>query len=87
VRRRHPARPVPGKGADGSSIVPGPADADESVHRVHLVGYIHRAMPWIAPKSLKPDEVHALTAFLLSLGGVLSDNSPSAIATSPKRRS
>jgi cytochrome c len=39
-----------------------------------LWDYIHRAMPWNAPKSLKPDEVYALTAFLLNLGGVLPDD-------------
>jgi S-disulfanyl-L-cysteine oxidoreductase SoxD len=38
-----------------------------------LWDYIYRAMPWNAPKSLKPDEVYALTAFLLNLGGVLPD--------------
>ena len=39
-----------------------------------LWDYIYRAMPWTAPKSLQPDEVYALTAFLLNLGGVLPDN-------------
>ncbi|HYN59562.1 MAG TPA: c-type cytochrome [Rubrivivax sp.] len=39
-----------------------------------LWDYIARAMPWNAPKSLKPDEVYALTAFLLNLGGVLPDS-------------
>jgi mono/diheme cytochrome c family protein len=39
-----------------------------------LWDYIHRAMPWNAPKSLKPDEVYALTAFLLNLGGVVGDD-------------
>ena len=39
-----------------------------------LWDYINRAMPWNAPKSLKPDEVYAVTAFLLNLGGVLPDN-------------
>jgi cytochrome c len=39
-----------------------------------LWDYIYRAMPWNAPKSLKPDEVYALTAFLLNLGGVVPDN-------------
>ena len=38
-----------------------------------LWDYIYRAMPWNAPKSLKPDEVYALTAFLLNLGGVVPD--------------
>jgi S-disulfanyl-L-cysteine oxidoreductase SoxD len=39
-----------------------------------LWDYIARAMPWNEPKSLKPDEVYALTAFLLNLGGVLPDS-------------
>jgi len=39
-----------------------------------LWDYIHRAMPWNAPKSLKTDEVYAVTAFLLNLGGVVPDD-------------
>jgi S-disulfanyl-L-cysteine oxidoreductase SoxD len=39
-----------------------------------LWDYINRAMPWNAPKSLKPDEVYAVTAFMLNLGGVVPDN-------------
>ncbi|MBI5259234.1 MAG: c-type cytochrome [Burkholderiales bacterium] len=39
-----------------------------------LWDYIRRAMPWNAPKSLTPDEVYAVTAYLLNLGGVLPDN-------------
>lgn len=39
-----------------------------------LWDYIHRAMPWNAPKSLKPDEVYAVTAYLLNMGGILPDN-------------
>ncbi|MDP3222977.1 MAG: c-type cytochrome [Rubrivivax sp.] len=39
-----------------------------------LWDYINRAMPWNAPKSLQPDEVYAVTAFLLNLGGVVPDN-------------
>jgi mono/diheme cytochrome c family protein len=39
-----------------------------------LWDYIHRAMPWNAPKSLSPDQVYAVTAYLLNLGGVLPDN-------------
>ena len=35
-----------------------------------LWDYIHRAMPWNAPKSLSTDEVYAVTAYLLNLGGV-----------------
>ena len=39
-----------------------------------LFDYINRAMPWTQPKSLKPDEVYSLVAFLLNLGGVVPDN-------------
>ena len=36
-----------------------------------LWDYIHRAMPWNAPKSLKTDEVYAVLAYLLNLGDIL----------------
>jgi cytochrome c551/c552 len=36
-----------------------------------LWDYIHRAMPWTNPKSLKPDEVYALSAYILHLGGIV----------------
>ncbi len=39
-----------------------------------LWDYINRAMPWTAPKSLKPDEVYALTAYILHLGNVVPAN-------------
>jgi len=38
-----------------------------------LWDYIHRAMPWNQPKSLTVNEVYAVTAYLLHLGGVLPD--------------
>ena len=39
-----------------------------------LWDFIHRAMPWNAPKSLSTEEVYAVTAFLLNLAGVLPDD-------------
>ena len=39
-----------------------------------LWDYINRAMPWTQPKSLKADEVYAVTAYLLNMAGVLPDN-------------
>ncbi|MDO9283828.1 MAG: c-type cytochrome [Aquabacterium sp.] len=39
-----------------------------------LWDYIQRAMPWNQPKSLKPDEVYAVTAFLLNLADVVPEN-------------
>jgi cytochrome c len=39
-----------------------------------LWDYIYRAMPWNAPKSLSPDEVYGLVAYLLNLGYVVDDD-------------
>lgn len=39
-----------------------------------LWDYIHRAMPWNAPKSLKTDEVYAVVAYILNMGEVLPDD-------------
>lgn len=39
-----------------------------------LWDYINRAMPWNAPKSLSHEEVYAVTAYLLNMGGVVPDN-------------
>lgn len=33
--------------------------------------YIHRAMPWNNPKSLKPDDVYAVMAYILNLGEIV----------------
>lgn len=39
-----------------------------------LFDYIRRAMPFTAPQSLTPDEVYAVTAYVLNLGDVLADD-------------
>ena len=39
-----------------------------------LWDYINRAMPWNAPKTLSTEEVYAVTAYLLNLGGVVPDD-------------
>jgi S-disulfanyl-L-cysteine oxidoreductase SoxD len=36
--------------------------------------YINRAMPWNNPKTLTPDEVFAVTAYLLNLSEIVPDN-------------
>ena len=33
--------------------------------------YIYRAMPWTSPKSLKPDDVYAITAYFLNLAEIV----------------
>jgi len=39
-----------------------------------LWDYISRAMPWAQPKSLSTEEVYAVTAYILNLGGVVADD-------------
>ena len=39
-----------------------------------LWDYINRAMPWAQPKSLTTDEVYAVTAYILNLGGIVADD-------------
>jgi len=39
-----------------------------------LWDYIHRAMPWNNPKSLSPDEVYAVLAYLLSLAYIVDED-------------
>ncbi len=39
-----------------------------------LWDYIRRAMPWAQPKSLSTEEVYAVTAYILNLGGVVPDD-------------
>ena len=39
-----------------------------------LWDYINRAMPWNQPKSLTADEVYAVTAYVLNMGGIVPDS-------------
>jgi cytochrome c len=39
-----------------------------------LWDYINRAMPWTQPKSLSTEEVYAVTAYILNLGGIVPDD-------------
>ena len=39
-----------------------------------LWDYINRAMPWNQPKSLTADEVYAVTAYILNMGGIVPDS-------------
>ena len=39
-----------------------------------LWDYINRAMPWNAPKSLSTDDVYAVVAYVLNLGGVVPND-------------
>ena len=38
-----------------------------------IFDYTRRAMPWLTPRTLDDDEVYALTAYMLSINGVIGD--------------
>ena len=46
--------------------------------------YIRRAMPYVTPHSLTPDETYALTAYLLALNNVIGQNDVMDATTLPK---
>ena len=51
-----------------------------------LFDYIRRAMPFQAPQSLAPDQVYAVTAYLLCLNGVVPDGTVLDAGNLPKVR-
>jgi S-disulfanyl-L-cysteine oxidoreductase SoxD len=53
---------------------PGRTTMMKMAHVSTLWDYINRAMPWTQPKSLATEEVYAVTAYILNLGGVLPDD-------------
>lgn len=46
-----------------------------------LYDYVNRAMPFNAPQSLTPNQVYAVTAYLLFLNGILPENAKLDAAT------
>lgn len=48
--------------------------------------YVHRAMPYIAPQSLTPDETYAVTAYLLHMNGILGADAKLDATSLPKIR-
>lgn len=51
-----------------------------------IYDYVNRAMPWDRPQSLKPDEVYAVTAYLLHLNGIVPADAVMDAASLPKVR-
>jgi cytochrome c len=49
-----------------------------------LFDYIRRAMPYVQPQSLTPDETYSLTAYILFLNGVIGENDAIDATTLPK---
>ena len=51
-----------------------------------LFDYVRRAMPFQEPKSLTPDEVYAVTAYILDLNGIVGSNDVIDAQSLPKVR-
>lgn len=49
-----------------------------------LYDYIHRAMPYTAPQSLTPNQVYAVSAYLLYLNGIVAENTVLDAQSLPK---
>jgi cytochrome c len=49
-----------------------------------VYAYLWRAMPFTEPKSLKPDELYALTAYLLYINGIIGENDAMNAQTLPQ---
>jgi mono/diheme cytochrome c family protein len=49
-----------------------------------IFDYVRRAMPFTAPQSLSDDEVYAVTAYLLSLNGIIDDDTVIDAKTLPE---
>jgi S-disulfanyl-L-cysteine oxidoreductase SoxD len=49
-----------------------------------LFDYIRRAMPYVQPQSLTPDELYGLSAYLLYLNGVIGENDEMNATTLPQ---
>jgi cytochrome c len=52
-------------------------------HATTLYDYIHRTMPFTAPQSLAPDEVYALTAWILFRNGIIPEDAVIEAASLP----
>jgi mono/diheme cytochrome c family protein len=51
-----------------------------------LYDYVHRAMPFNAPQSLTPDQVYAVTAYVLFLNGIVRKDAVMNARTLPRVR-
>ena len=62
-------------GGRGTLATPGAVQTVGSYwpYATTLFDYIRRAMPFNAPESLTPDQVYAVTAYLLRLNGIVPD--------------
>jgi cytochrome c len=82
-----------GKGGISASLIGSPPldriDAPKTIANFWaqsstLFDYIRRAMPWPTPRTLKDEEVYALSAYILSLNKLIGENEVMNAETLPK---
>ena len=62
----------------GQGSLPGDKPAIKTVgsfwpYATTLFDYVRRAMPYVESKSLSPDEIYAVVAYILNLNGIIGD--------------
>ena len=75
-------------GGQGTIATPHPVRTVGSYwpYATTLYDYIHRAMPFGAPQSLSPNQVYAVTAYVLHLNGILPADATLDAASLPRVR-
>lgn len=89
VRGEHPISPsIRLTGGNGTLATPNAVQTVGSYwpYATTLYDYIHRAMPFNAPQSLSPDQVYAITAYVLYLNGIVPEDQALDAASLPKVR-
>ena len=83
----HPISPsIRLTGGKGTLSTPNPVQTVGSYwpYAATLYDYIYRAMPFNAPQSLDPDQVYAVTAYVLHLNGIVPEDATMDAASLPK---
>jgi cytochrome c len=77
---------VGGKGTLAAGQAPVKTVGSYWPYATTLFDYIRRAMPWNETKSLTPDEVYAVSAYILSLNGIIGADDALDAQSLPKVR-
>jgi len=80
------APPLAGGQGSLTSREPKPTVGSYWPYATTVWDYIRRAMPYDHPGSLTPDEVYAITAYVLSLNGIVADDAILDAASLPAVR-
>ena len=73
-------------GGQGTLATPKPLKTVGSYwpYSTTLFDYIRRAMPYVAPQSLTPDEIYSVSAYILFLNGVIGETDEMNATTLPR---